>query len=93
MINFVGQEIVTGKRYVYLKNARTGSSSVRKLKKIGECVGSRERLEFLCLWREAKKWDTGSREGEKDIVYNPEDVICEYTPTEEQWLKRLPGEE
>ena len=93
MINFVGQEIVTGKRYVYLKNARTGSSAVRKLKMIGECVGSRERLEFLRLWCEPKKWDTVSREGEKDIVYNPKDVICEYTPTEEQWLKRLPGEE
>lgn len=90
MINFLGQEIVEGKRYVYLKRARTVSSTTRKLKMIGECVGSRERLEFLRLWCEPCKWSGPSKE--KDIVYNAEDVICEYVPTEEQWKKKLPGD-
>lgn len=28
-------------------------------------------------------------ENNEDNVYNSEDVICEYAPTEEQWIKEL----
>lgn len=84
MINFLGQEIEVSKNYVYLKNERTGSSTTRKLKMIGPCVEIGNYPIFKRLWCE-----NDSYIHTKDKVYSSEDVICEYIPTEEQWLKVL----
>ena len=83
MINFLGQEIETGKCYVYLKTMRTGSSTMRKVKMIGVCVKPTGRMQFARRWSEGYKFSPGMI----DNLLSSEDVICEYTPTEEQWLK------
>ena len=83
MINFLGQEIETGKCYVYLKTIRTGSSTQRKVKMIGICVKPTGRMQFARRWAEGYSFSIGTI----DNLLNAEDVICEYTPTEEQWLK------
>lgn len=87
MINFLGQEIEVSKNYVYLKNERTGSSTNRKLKMIGACVEIGNYPIFKRLWCESDSYI--HIKDKKDKVYNSEDVICEYAPTEEQWLKVL----
>lgn len=89
MINFLGQEIEIGKTYVYIKNERTGSSTIRKIKMIGTCVEIGNYPIFKRLWCENDSYINDSQIHTKDKVYNLEDVICEYAPTEEQWLKVL----
>lgn len=84
MINFLGQEIEIGKTYVYIKNERTGSSTIRKIKMIGTCVEISNCTNLKRLWCECH-----SNIYAEDKVYNSEDVICEYIPTEEQRLKVL----
>lgn len=86
MINFLGQEIRVGKTYVYIKNERTGSSTVRKLKMIGKCVKVDNTVVLERLWCECLP---AFYVKVKDKIYNPEDIICEYVPTEEQWIKEL----
>ena len=38
MVAFNNDKIEIGKKYIYLKNERTGSSTIRKLKMVGEVV-------------------------------------------------------
>lgn len=90
MINFLCQEIEVSKNYVYLKNERTGSSTTRKLKMIGTCVEIGNYPIFKRLWCESDSYI--HTKDKKDKVYNLEDVICEYAPTEEQWFKALAEE-
>lgn len=75
MTTLLGQEIVVGKRYVYLKNARTGSSTERKLKMIGICKKDTGKMQFYCEWAEGYNHLIGSIHN----ILNPKDVICEYT--------------
>lgn len=84
MITFMGEEIEIGKKYVYLKNERTGSSTVRKLKMVGECVEIKKTKVFMkrlyCAEQTYFKC-----EDETDSLTNVDDVICEWKPTSEQW--------
>ena len=80
-INFLGQDIVVGKSYVYLKNKRTGSSTIRKLKMIGICIDENKLL-FQRLYCEPSSYYKLENQI-NDKVYDLEDVICEYQPTEE----------
>ena len=82
MLNFLGQEIQTGKNYVYLKNEQTGSSTDRKLCMIGTCQKVAKQLYFLRLFAEGYPFQPHT----VDIVRNEAHVICEYTPKIDQWL-------
>ena len=51
MLNFLGQEIQTGKNYVYLKNEQTGSSTDRELCMIGTVKKLPNSFFWDCLWK------------------------------------------
>lgn len=80
MTNFIGQEIQTGKKYVYLKNERTGSSTIRKLKMIGKCIEVGKKVMFERLSYEGGGYFDKYGESQEtmiDKLNGPEDVICE----------------
>lgn len=83
MFSFLGQPIEVGKMYIYLKNDRTGSSTVRKLKMIGKCVEVGKRVKFERLHCEGltyfQKFGIGEEDTIIDVLYDSSDVICEYT--------------
>lgn len=83
MTTFVGEEISVGKRYVYLKNERTGSSTVRKLKMVGVCIDA-HKLKFQRHFSEATYWDKYGYSGDETKTQidrvNEDDVICEWPP-------------
>ena len=79
MTTLLGQKIEAQKRYVYLKNTRTGSSTERKLKMIGICTKPIGRMQFYCEWAEGYSHPVGAIHN----ILDPKDVICEYTPVEE----------
>lgn len=82
MIDFMGEEISEGKRYVYIKNERTGTSTTRKLVMVGECVGIKNNVIMQRLYCDEKTYF--ERENVVDKVH-VKDVICEWKPTQEQW--------
>ena len=79
MTNLLGQEIKAEKRYVFLKNIGTGSSTTRKIKMIGICTKPIGRMQFYCEWAEGYGHPVGAIHN----ILDPKDVICEYTPVEE----------
>lgn len=74
MTTFLGENIETGKKYVFLKTIRTGSSTQRKVKMIGTCTKPDGRMEFSCEWAEGYTWPVGSTYR----LLDSSDVICEY---------------
>ena len=78
MKTLLGQEIETGKCYVFIKTIRTGSSTQRKVKMIGVCTKPDGRMQFSCRWAEGYSWPVGQRYN----IMDSQDVICEYTPVE-----------
>lgn len=84
MITFMGEEIVVGKRYVYLKNERTGSSTIRKLKMVGECVDIKKN-KVIMKRLYCAEYTYYDHDGEDDSLLNIDDIICEWKPTQEQW--------
>lgn len=83
MIDFLGEHINIGKKYVYLKNERTGSSTIRKLKMVGECFGFKG--ENILIQRLACAEKTYFEEENVVDKVCADDVICEWKPTAEQW--------
>ena len=65
-----GDLLEQGKWYIYVKNERTGSSTIRKLKKVGKCISiGNVTAKFECYVQErAKGYGT-------DTVHI-DDVIC-----------------
>lgn len=88
MVAFNNDKIEIGKKYIYLKNERTGSSTIRKLKMIGEVVnvkGYTVHIERLIC---AERTYFESSEKEIDKV-SADDVICGIT--DKQIEERLWG--
>lgn len=69
--------IEVGKKYIYLKNERTGSSTIRKVKMVGEVVAFKNQKVILkrLISPEKIEWE---RIGCEDSVF-ADDVICGIT--------------
>ena len=77
MVAFNNDKIEIGKKYIYLKNERTGSSTIRKLKMVGEVVafkGQKVTLKRL-ICPEKTEWENI---GCEESVF-ADDVICSIT--------------
>lgn len=68
---FLGQTVSVGDEVVYLKNLRTGSSTIRKCKCIGEILGiKKDMVTIRCMEQEY------CRHPESEHKVNSNDIIC-----------------
>lgn len=68
---FLGQTVSVGDEIVYLKNLRTGSSTIRKCKCIGEVLEiKKDMVTIQCLEQEY------CRHPESEHKVNSNDIIC-----------------
>lgn len=89
MVAFNNDKIEIGKKYIYLKNERTGSSTIRKLKMVGKVVNIKGYTVHLERQICAEKTYF---ESEKDIdKVSADDVICGIT--DQQIAERFLGAE
>ena len=86
MIAYNGDKIEVHKLYIYIKNERTGSSTIRKLKKIGKCEYAKNIKVYLKNLITEYKNGTGTTD-----TVNVDDVICEISEAEFQERFYFPG--
>ena len=68
---FLGQTVIVGDEVVYLKNLRTGSSTIRKCKCIGEILGIKKNMvTILCMKQEYCIYP------ENEHKVDSSDIIC-----------------
>ena len=68
---FLGQPVIVGDEVVYLKNLRTGSSTIRKCKCIGEVLGiKRDVVTIHCMEQERCPYP------ENEHKVDSSDIIC-----------------
>lgn len=68
---YLGQTVIVGDEVVYLKNLRTGSSTIRKCKCIGEILAIKKNMVTIRCMRQEY-----SRYPEDEHKVDSSDIIC-----------------
>lgn len=74
MRSFINEELQIGNYIVFLRNERTGSSTVRKVKYVGKICGFTDCMVYVTPLSRPDTYEI--HENKKSVRVYPEDIIC-----------------
>lgn len=74
--DFIGEELNIGDYVIYLKNTRTGSSTIRKCKYVGVIVGFTEKSVRIAPMSRPDRFEFYGGIEDKDVLIDSSDIVC-----------------